>query len=172
MRIVGIVGHSGSGKTTLIERLIPALVALGLRVATVKHTHHDVVVDDPADPARLFVAAGAREVALVGRSRWALMREHVHEPEPELEALVERFGGVDLILVEGFKRHRHPKIEVHRVAAGTAPLYPDDPDVVALVTDAAGGASSLPCFALDDAAGVARFVVGRFAGAQPAGARA
>jgi molybdopterin-guanine dinucleotide biosynthesis protein MobB len=168
VRIVGIVGTSGSGKTTLIERIVPLLVARGLRVATLKHTHHDVALDDPDDPAAPFLAAGAREVAVVGRHRWALARVHGPEGEPGLDELAARFGPVDLLLVEGFKRHRHPKIEVLRAANGRAPLYPEDPDVVALVTDVAGASPPLPRFALDDAAGVAAFV----AGAHPAGARA
>jgi len=169
MRIVGIVGTSGSGKTTLIERVIPLLVARGLRVATLKHTHHDVAVEDPDDPAAPLLAAGAREVLLAGSRRWALTALHRGRPEPELDELARRFGPADLLLVEGFKRHRHPKIEVWRRATGRPPIYPDDPDVVALATDWASPPSPpTACFALDDASGVAAFVAARF-GVQPAG---
>ena len=122
MRVFGLAGWSGSGKTTLMAALIPQFVARGITVSTVKHAHHGFDVDQPGKDSWRHRQAGAREVMVVSDRRWALMHELREEPEPDLDKLLPRITPVDLLLVEGFKRHAHPKIEVHRPSLGKAPL--------------------------------------------------
>lgn len=154
-RVFGVTGWKNAGKTTLVERLVAAFVRRGWRVATVKHAHHDVDIDQPGTDSFRHRAAGASEVALVGGRRYAIMRE---QDEPGLEEVMARLAPADLVLIEGFKRDRQPKIEVHRVANGKPLLHPEDPSIVAIATDAEAPAG-LPCVHLDDAAGVAGFVL-------------
>ncbi len=139
MRVVGIVGRSGSGKTTLIERLLPLLRARGLRVSTVKRTHHSVDLDPPGKDSRRHRDAGAEEVLLVGERRWALLRETPDAPPP-LSALLRRLAPVDLVLVEGFGDDAGPRLELVRAAlagrAGKRPLFHDDPGIAAVAADA------------------------------------
>src|SRR3546814_9186396 len=118
MKVLGITGWSGSGKTTLLADLIPLLVAQGLRVSTIKHAHHDFDVDQPGKDSYRHRAAGASEVLISSARRFALMRELRGEPEPGLAELLARLTPVDLVLVEGFKREAHPKIEVSRADPG------------------------------------------------------
>ena len=108
----GIVGYKNAGKTTLVCRLVAEFTARGLRVSTVKHAHSLFDIDREGTDSHAHRCAGAREVALVGARRWALMRELRGEAEPSLDAIADRMGAADLLLVEGFKRDRHPKIEV------------------------------------------------------------
>lgn len=159
MRVLGIVGYSGNGKTQLLSRLIPALIARGLSVSTIKHTHHSVRVDEPHDISRRLTAAGAVDVAIAGHERWALLHESRDEPEPSVEALVAHMAPVDLVLVEGFKRHPHPKIEVHRPMAGNPLLARDDPHVVAVATDGPLPLLGLPILDLNDPSAIADFIV-------------
>lgn len=135
MRIFGIAGWSGSGKTTLLVRLLPELVARGLGVSTVKHAHHAFDIDRPGKDSYRHREAGAVEVMVSSSGRWALMHEHRGAPEPSLEELLSHMSPVDLILVEGFKRHGHEKLEVYRRAAGKPMLAPDDPTIVAVACD-------------------------------------
>src|SRR5260370_34393929 len=118
MKIFGFAGWSGSGKTTLMTALIPELVARGLTVSTIKHAHHAFDVDQPGKDSWRHREAGATEVLVASERRWALMHELRDAPEPSLDALVARISPVDLLLVEGFKRHPHPKLEVYRAALG------------------------------------------------------
>jgi molybdopterin-guanine dinucleotide biosynthesis protein B len=125
-----VVGRSGSGKTTLIERLLPLLRARGLRVSTIKHTHHDLDIDTPGKDSFRHRQAGAEEVMMVAGRRWALMRE---TPAPQnLSELAARLAPVDLVLVEGFRGYGFPKIEVHRPELGKAPLWPQTEGVAAV----------------------------------------
>lgn len=136
-KIFGLAGWSGSGKTTLLKKLLAELKARGLRVSTVKHAHHSFDLAEPkARDARLR-AAGIAEMMFASPERWALLHEIGDEPEPELEALLLRLSPVDLILIEGFKRHRHDKLEIHRPATGKPLLAPGDPHIVAIASDAA-----------------------------------
>ncbi|MFO1291904.1 MAG: molybdopterin-guanine dinucleotide biosynthesis protein B [Rubrivivax sp.] len=141
MRLFGITGHSGMGKTTLLERLIPALAARGLVVSLIKHSHKSIEIDRPGKDSWRLREAGCRDVLLLGHDRWALMHELRGAPEPPLADLVGRLRGCDLVLVEGFKRDRFPKLEVWRAAPGRAPLWPQQPDIVAVATD---DAATLP----------------------------
>jgi molybdopterin-guanine dinucleotide biosynthesis adapter protein len=159
MRIFGLAGWSGSGKTTLLTALIPVLVARRLSVSTVKHAHHDFDIDKPGKDSWRHREAGASEVLVASARRWALMHELRAAPEPPLEELVARMRRVDLVLVEGFKRHSHPKIEVSRAALGKPPLYPDDHDIVALASDERPARLPVPWLPLGDATAVARFII-------------
>ena len=135
MRVLGIVGWSGSGKTTLVTGLIPKLRAAGLTVSTVKHTHHGFDMDRPGKDTYRHREAGAHEVLVAAGSRWALLHEVVGA-EPSLPDLLERMQKVDLVLVEGYKTHPFPKLEVHRPALGKPPIWPDQVDIVAVASDA------------------------------------
>lgn len=135
MRVLGIAGWSGSGKTTLLAGLIPQLVQRGLRVSTIKHAHHQFDVDQPGKDSYRHREAGATEVLISSAQRFALLHEHRGAPEPTLEELLAKLSPVDLVLVEGFKKESHPKIEVWRAATGKPMLQPDDPQVIAVASD-------------------------------------
>lgn len=156
--VIGIAGWKNSGKTTLTERLIAELTRRGLKVASVKHAHHSFQVDDERTDSARHRRAGARQVAIVSPSRWAIVRELGEDPEPRLEEILSRLDPCDLVVVEGYKRAPIPKIEVRRTAsAGKEPLAPSDPHVVAIAADHAVE-SALPVFALDDIPALATFV--------------
>src|ERR1700756_3241234 len=116
MRVIGLAGWSGAGKTTLLRKLIPELSGRGLLVSTLKHAHHSFDVDQPGKDSWEHRQAGATEVLVASATRWALMHELRDQAEPRLPALLAHMSPVDLVLVEGFKRDRHPKIEIHRSA--------------------------------------------------------
>ncbi len=153
---MGIAGWSGSGKTTLIERLLPALAAQGVRVSTLKRTHHDVDLDQPGKDSYRHRQAGAHEVMVVSDSRFALLRET--PGGLDLPALLGRLAPVDLVLVEGFKMDALPKLEVFRASLGKPRLWPGTPGIIAVAADGAV-AGDLPWLDLNDAAGVAAWVV-------------
>src|SRR6516165_7619959 len=155
MRFFGLAGWSGSGKTTLMTALIPELVSRGVSVSTLKHAHHAFDVDRPGKDSWRHRQAGAQEVMVSSQNRWALMHELRGAPEPSFEELVRRMSPVDLLLVEGFKRHPHPKIEVYRSSLGKPLLHPEDPLVVAIASD-----ETLPGVPLSDASAVATFILG------------
>ena len=158
MRVIGFAGWSGSGKTTLLVQLIPALTRRGLRVSTVKHAHHAFDIDQPGKDSFRHRGAGATEVLVGSAGRWALMHELRGAPEPGLAELLARMSPVDLVLVEGFKRGSHPKIEVFRAALGKPRLYPDDPSIVALAADPVF-VSAIPVVSLNDVDAVAALVL-------------
>jgi molybdopterin-guanine dinucleotide biosynthesis protein MobB len=168
MRVFGVVGWKNNGKTTLVERLVAHLTGQGLRVSTVKHAHHEVDLDQPGKDTWRHREAGAQEVVLATARRWAVIHELRGAPEPSLDELLARLSPVDLVLVEGFKRFPHPKIEVHRKERGTPLLAAEDPTVVALATDDATHASLLPSFHLDDVPAIAGFILARVGIARPA----
>ncbi len=160
MKIFGIVGSSGSGKTTLLKRLIPELVARGLRLATVKHSHHGASADQPGDIGFEARRAGAVASLMAGPERW--IRVDIRSPveEPGLDELLAKLSQADLVLIEGFKRYPHAKIEVFRPLHGRAPLWPDDPSVVAVASDAAVlPGLDRPLLSLEDVAGMAMFLM-------------
>ncbi|WP_395004933.1 molybdopterin-guanine dinucleotide biosynthesis protein B [Cypionkella sp.] len=136
MRIYGVIGWKNAGKTSLMERLVAEITARGHSVSTVKHVHHDVDLDQPGKDSFRHRAAGAREVVLASAHRFALMHEH-RGPEPDLSAILARMAPVDLILVEGYKRDAHAKIEVFRREAGHDLIQPSDPLVRAVASDLA-----------------------------------
>ncbi len=158
MRVIGLAGWSGAGKTTLLDRLIPELIARGLRVSTLKHAHHNFdVVHPDTDPWSLR-EAGANEVLAAFPGRWALLHELHDEIEPALPTLLQRMARVDLVLIEGFKRDCHPKIEIYRQANAKPPLHPDDPSIIAVAADIALPGLAIPVYHLDDIPGIADVV--------------
>ena len=159
---LGIAGFSGSGKTTLVVRLIPALVARGVSVSTIKHTHHSVSLDGRRDLSRRLRDAGAVEVALASDHRFALLHELRGAPEPRVRELSAKMEPVDLLLVEGFKRDDHKKIEVHRPSIGKPQLWPKDPHVIAVASDEDLPDVPLPKLDLDDVDGIADFIIRQF----------
>lgn len=161
-KIFGVTGWKNAGKTTLVERLVAEFVRRGWRVATVKHAHHDVDIDRPGTDSFRHRAAGAAEVALVGGCRYAIMHE---ASEPSLSEVLARLSPADLVLIEGYKREPHPKIEVRAVQS--EPIAPGDPAVVAIAADTEPQDGGLPWFRRDDIAGMADFITGRLSD-QPA----
>ncbi len=158
MKVLGIVGWSGSGKTTLLVALLPLLRARGLTVSTIKHAHHGFDMDRPGKDTYRHREAGAHEVLVASGTRWALLHE-VAGPEPTLPDLLTKLDPVDIVLVEGFKAHPYPKLEVYRPALGKPPIWPDAPDVVAVATDQpidCGARTTLP---LNDPVAIARWVL-------------
>ncbi len=147
MKIIGFAAYSGNGKTTLIERLIPLLGARGLRVCVIKHAHHAIDADETGKDSGRHRQAGAQKVLVVCG------------PAPDLTVSIAKLSECDLVLVEGFRHAAIPKIEVHLVAAGTPWLFPADPHVVAIATDA-NVATDLPVFHLNEPGAIADFVIG------------
>ena len=159
MKIFGLAGWSGSGKTTLVTRLLPELIARGYSVSTVKHAHHNFDIDKPGKDSYEHRRAGATEVMVGSANRWALMHENCSGSEPSLEALVARMSAVDLLLIEGFKRDRHAKLEIHRPSVGKDLLCVDDPYIVAVASDAILPQVRVPVFGLDDVPAIADFIL-------------
>lgn len=161
MRLFGLAGWSGSGKTTLMTQLIPTLVARGFRVSTIKHAHHAFDVDKPGKDSHVHREAGATEVLVSSATRFALMHELRGAPEPGLADLAGRLDTVDLVLIEGFKRDGHPKLEVHRPSVGKPPLWPEDPAIVAVASDSPLPACPHPVLDLNDVPAIASLVEDR-----------
>lgn len=158
-RIFGITGWKNSGKTTLTERLVSELTRRGRKVSTVKHAHHTFDIDKEGTDSFRHRQAGATEVAIVSGNRWALMHELRDEAEPALEAILARLAPCDIVLIEGYKREGHPKIEARRLQAKeTRPLAPDDPSILAIAADHAVDGAAVPVFHIDDIAGIAGFI--------------
>jgi molybdopterin-guanine dinucleotide biosynthesis protein B len=159
MRVFGIAGHSGMGKTTLLERLVPELIARGLVVSLIKHSHKAIEIDRPGKDSYRLREAGCSEVLLLGSQRWALMHELRGTDEPPLEYLLSRLQHCDLVLVEGFKGGDFPKLEVWRAEVGKPTLWPDWPGIVAIASDSARPSSDVTRLDLLDIAAVADFVL-------------
>jgi len=159
MRVIGLAGWSGAGKTTMLTRLIPELARRGVSVSTVKHAHHAFDLDTPGKDSYAHREAGAREVLITSERRWALMRELRGEPEAKLPELLARLSPVDLVIVEGFKRQPHLKIEIHRASNGKPPLHPGDPSIVAIASDIAFPDAERPVVDLDDVAAIADIIL-------------
>jgi molybdopterin-guanine dinucleotide biosynthesis protein B len=163
MRIFGFAGWSGSGKTTLIEQLIPRLVRKGLAVSLVKHAHHATEFDLPGKDSYRHRHAGCTEVLVTSSVRWALMHELRGAPELPLEQALARLSPCDLVLIEGYKAHPLPKLEIWRAEVGKPMLHPRDPRIVGVATDRPellprGAIDRLPVFALSDIDAIATFV--------------
>ena len=158
--LFGITGWKNSGKTTLTERLIVELTGRGLSVATVKHAHHGFDIDHEGTDSYRHRSAGAREVAIVSGRRWALMHELAGEDEPRLEDVLTRLSPVDLVLVEGYKRETHPKVETRRLQSKSRePMTALDRHIVAVAADYEVEESALPLFDLDDVSAIADFIL-------------
>ena len=159
MRVFGLAGWSGSGKTTLVTRLVPALIRRGISVSTLKHAHHDFDIDQPGKDSWRHRSAGATEVLVASAKRWALMHEHRGGAEPSAAELMKQMTPVDLLIVEGFKREKHDKIEIHRRETQKPLLYPDDTNIVAVLSDEPLPDCKLPVIDIDDVAAIADFMV-------------
>jgi molybdopterin-guanine dinucleotide biosynthesis adapter protein len=157
--IIGIAGWKKSGKTTLVTRLITEFTARGLKVATVKHAHHDFQIDEGETDSARHRRAGAGQVAVVSSKRWAVINELEGAPEPSLDEVISWIGPCDLIIVEGYKSAPIAKIEVRRSGAvSQVPLAGEHPNVCAIAADYSIEDKRLPVFALDDIAGIADFI--------------
>ena len=154
MKVIGLAGWSGAGKTTLLSRIIPHFLKAGLCVSVVKHAHHSFDVDVPGKDSWVHRQAGATEVLVSSGKRWALMHELREASEPRLPELLRKMSPVDLVIVEGFKSEPHRKIEVHRAANGKPLLFPGDPAIAGIATDATLE-TALPVAHLDDIPAVA-----------------
>jgi molybdopterin-guanine dinucleotide biosynthesis protein B len=172
MRIIGLAGWSGAGKTTLVAKLIPAIIARGLTVSTLKHAHKGFDVDQPGKDSYVHRAAGAAEVLVASPLRFALMRELRGAPAPSLAELLTKLSPVDLVLIEGFKRQPHPKLEVHREANGKPLIHPEFPNVVAIASDRRL-AAPIPWVHIDDVDGIVDLLLAHAApiGTMTGGAR-
>lgn len=157
--IIGIAGWKKSGKTTLTVRLVDEFTRRGLRVATVKHAHHEFQVDDGETDSARHRRAGAQETAVIGGKRWAIVHELRDEPEPDFAEVIAWLSPADLILVEGYKTAPIPKIEARRAAQfDKRPLCDEDPLVVAIATDHAVHGAQVPVMHLDDVAAIADMI--------------
>lgn len=158
MKRFGIVGFKNAGKTGLMERLVADITARGFTVSTLKHAHHQFDIDQPGKDSYRHRVAGAQQTLLASSTRWALMRELRGEDEPSLSELLARLDPVDLVLIEGFKRDAHPKIEAYRAETGHPLLAPEDPHVRAVASDAPVDVSC-PIFDLNDTTAIADFIL-------------
>src|SRR5690349_13565626 len=158
MKVFGFAGYSGSGKTTLIERLIPLFTERGISVSLIKHAHHTFDVDQPGKDSYRHRKAGCTEVLVTSSRRWALMHELRGAPEPGLADHIQRISPCDLLLVEGFKRERIPKLEVYRAEIGEPLIHPHDENVVAIASDKPVS-THLPQLDLNAADTIADFVL-------------
>ncbi len=130
------MGWQNSGKTTLVTRLINQIQSSGFSVSTIKHAHHRFDIDRPGKDSFKHREAGASEVLISSANRWALMHElKGDEEEPAVAELLKKLSPVDLVLIEGFKREPHPKLEVYRECIGKDPIWPNDPTIVAVASD-------------------------------------
>ena len=159
MKVFGVVGWKNSGKTGLVTRLVAALTARGYCVSTVKHAHHAFDIDKPGKDSHRHKAAGAKEVLLASSRRWALMHELGDDPEPRLEDLMHKLSPADLLIVEGFKSGRHPKIETRRIDATGPEMSISDATVAAIASDYEIRDPKLPVFDIDDTGRIADFVI-------------
>jgi len=158
MKIFGFAGYSGSGKTTLIEKLIPLFVQRNLRVSLIKHAHHTFDVDQPGKDSYRHRHVGCTEVLVTSSRRWALMHELRGALEPGLTEQIERLSPCDLLLVEGFKHETIAKLEVYRAVTGESLIHPNDPNIVAIASDARVD-TKLPQFDLNAPPAIVEFIL-------------
>lgn len=158
MNVYGVVGWKNAGKTTLVERLVAEISARGFTVSTVKHTHHMVDVDKPGKDSHRHRQAGAHQVILSSSARWAIMTELRGAPETPLSELLTHLAPVDLVIVEGYKRDDHPKVEAWRAETGQPLIALDDPTVRAVASNDRP-ATEKPVIGLDDIPAIADFIL-------------
>ena len=158
MNVFGVTGWKNAGKTGLMERLVAEIIGRGYTVSTLKHAHHTFDVDHPGKDSHRHRIAGASQVLLASTERWALMNEHRGTQEPSLPELLAKLDPVDLILIEGWKRDSHPKVEAWRAETGNPLIAPNDPTRLAVASDI-GLEIDRPVFDLDDTAVVADFIL-------------
>ncbi len=159
MKVYGVVGWKNAGKTTLVERLVGEISRRGFTVSTVKHTHHKVDVDQKGKDSWRHRRAGARQVILSSSARWAIMTELKGVPEAPLRELLGHLAPVDLVIVEGYKRDDHAKVEVWRAETGQPLIARDDPTVRVIATNDTPEGADQPVIALDDVAAISDFIL-------------
>ncbi len=159
MKLMGVIGWKNAGKTTLVVKLVTLLVARGFTVSTVKHAHHAFDIDREGKDSHKHRTAGASEVLVTSGARWALMHELRDEEEPGLDEHLKRLSPVDIILVEGFKNHAHPKIEVYRQGQEADLIAPGDPDICAVATDASDVNTDRPLLPLNEPEEIVSFIL-------------
>ncbi len=158
IRIIGVAGFKNAGKTTLVEKLVSELTRRGHRVSTVKHAHHSFDIDHEGRDSFRHRKAGASEVAVVSRHRWAIIHESRGDAEPDLEEILAKLAPCDLVIVEGYKRDSHDKIEVRNIDLSHPRLAGDDPTVVAVAANGAVADAPVPVFDRDDVTALASFI--------------
>lgn len=156
MKLFGVTGWKNSGKTWLVAGLVQKFTARGVSVSTIKHAHHALDLDAPGRDTHRHREAGAQEVILATGQRWALMHELRDAPEPSPQDLLERLHPVDLVLVEGFKAARHPKIETYR--GGQAPRAKEDESILAVASAVPLEGLTKPILDLNDIPSIADFI--------------
>ncbi len=160
MKVYGVVGWKNAGKTPLVERLVAEIVGRGFSVSTIKHTHHGVDVDQKGKDSWRHREAGARQVILSSAARWAIMTELRGAPEATLDKLMGMLAPVDLVIVEGYKRDSHPKVEAWRAETGQALLALEDPSVRLIASNDRPEGARQPVIGLDEIAAIADFILG------------
>ncbi|PUB10269.1 molybdopterin-guanine dinucleotide biosynthesis protein B [Yoonia sediminilitoris] len=168
MNVYGVTGWKNSGKTTLVESLVIHFTKLGMSVSTIKHAHHSVKIDQEGKDSHRHRAAGASQVMLASQSRWALMTELRDQKEPTLKDLLAGMNPVDLILIEGYKRDTHPKIETFRAAAGQTLIGSTDPTIKAVATDVADLQTDQTILDLNNTSQIADFILAQLGMSEPA----
>ncbi len=165
--VLGIAAFSGTGKTTLLIQLIPLLKCRGLRIGLIKHSHHSFDIDHPGKDSYRLREAGASPVMLSSKFRRAVITEHENPSEPRLSEQLRHLdqSNLDLVLVEGFKRERFPKIELHRPSLGKPLLYPADDSIIAVATDSPLPAQrNIPVLDINRPEQIANFILNHFIG--------
>ncbi|PZF77402.1 molybdopterin-guanine dinucleotide biosynthesis protein B [Aestuariivirga litoralis] len=157
-RVIGVAGFKNAGKTTLVEKLVTELTRRGHRISTVKHAHHSFDIDHEGRDSFRHRKAGASEVAVVSRHRWAIIHESRAEAEPTLEEILAKLAPCDLVIVEGYKRDTHDKIEVRNLDLAHPKLAGDDSTVVAVAANGAIPDAPVPVFDRDDVTALAGFI--------------
>lgn len=158
-KVIGVAGFKNAGKTTLVEKLVAELTRRGRRISTVKHAHHSFDIDHEGRDSFRHRKAGASEVAVVSRHRWAIIHESRDGEEPSLEEILSKLAPCDLVIVEGYKRDTHDKIEVRNLELSHPKLAGDDPTVVAIAANGPVAGAPVPVFDRDDVSALATFVL-------------
>jgi len=165
--VLGFAAYSGTGKTTLLKQLLPLLRSHGLRIGMIKHAHHDFDIDTPGKDSYELRKAGANEMLIASGKRWALMVETEKKGDPVLQEMLDRLdqNNLDLVLVEGFKHEAFSKIELHRPSIEKPLIFPEDPNVIAIATDAElSRKTELPLLDINDIQAVVDFITADFLG--------
>ena len=157
-KVIGVAGFKNAGKTTLVEKLVGELTRRGHRISTVKHAHHSFDIDHEGRDSFRHRKAGASEVAVVSRHRWAIIHELREEAEPSLEEMLAMLAPCDLVIVEGYKRDLHDKIEVRNIGLDHPKLAGGDPTIIAIAANGAIADAPVPLFDRDDVSALAVFI--------------
>lgn len=158
--VLGFCAFSGTGKTTLLVKLLPLMKLQGLRVAMIKHAHHDFDIDTPGKDSFELRKAGADQMLIASDKRYALMTEYEDQAEPKLDDLINQLDleNIDLVMVEGFRHLPFSKIELHRPSLGKDLIFPNDSSVVAIASDKKLDTGDLPLLNLNAVEEVAGFI--------------